>query len=556
MNIKDKYQLALEAMKEASTVYKDIESEQLYGETLIDLARYSSLLGNEKTAMEYIREAIDTDKNSAILFLNDVDFINCREKIKQEIEERTTRNRYSCELIMVRLDGLYIPEKYQDHFNEELHEIETLLNKNTFFDSELALEMMKELETYSNDLGLISKDEHREKQRLKKIKEEEERRLEEQRIREAEAQAIKEEEERQIALEKAEKEKRAREKKKAKEKAEQARIAREKEEEELRKQRIYEEKIALEKRKKLIFTVAIIVISIALIFILINRIQNRTRSESMDVETLDERLTQPYGKFISYFFVYNDSEVIEIQALPGRKIKTPDNSDRNKDYLVSNWSTDFSIKEKFPAIQIPESYYLDDENVVSALPGEEIQMGTTRKIFFADLEPVPHRIRFDGNGIKGFEREFELPYSSQYEIPEFFGPIPKDLEFLGWSSSKTGDPQKAYLPGETIIMPANDITMYALWKPKDGVSISPILYVLTAPGQFILIFVTILITSNIILVRIIMIIIGLLVLGISLALYDNDHKFWGTIFLYIALTTIFWGFLPHMKLMMTIVNLW
>ncbi|NCB03847.1 MAG: hypothetical protein EOM67_17080, partial [Spirochaetia bacterium] len=336
--------------------------------------------------------------------------------------------------------------------------------------------------------------------RLEEKKKEEKQRLKEQRIKEEEARAIEEEQERQIALKKAEEKKQLAIEKveRAKLEAEKARLLKQEEERRLWERNSAKEKEALKKQRIKIFLVSSLVsiVVLALIITLITTIQNRNRQETLEAESLYERLSLPYGKFVSYFFVFNDSEIIEIQALPGRKIKTPDNSDRARDYMVSTWSTEAPEPERFHSIRIPESFTSDDA-VHTALPGEEIKMGTTKRVYYASLDPVPHRIRFDGNGVKGFEREVELPYSSQYTIPNFPGPEPDGMEFLGWSSSKTGDPENAYYPGETIIMPANDITMYALWRPTEGISIHPILYLLTVPGQFVLIIVVVFFTSNI-----------------------------------------------------------
>lgn len=217
------------------------------------------------------------------------------------------------------------------------------------------------------------------------------------------------------------------------------------------------------------------------------------------------------------------------------------------------WSTELPETDLFPLGIIPSSLTVAKERFETALPGDKIRASTTNRVYFPVVERVNYLIKFNGNGVKGLKKEVEVPYSSTYVIPHPTGSIPDGLEFLGWSSHKTGNPKTAYQPGQSITMPAADFNLYALWDYDSSSIIYSILVIATVIGIG-LISIIISVTSNILIVRLILLVVGLLIIALAVKFYMNRHVFWGSIYLYFALSVLFWGCIPHLYLMMMIIS--
>lgn len=546
MSMVEYYEIALDSLEESAKVYKEIDSPELYGDALLDLTRYAFLAQKPEKAVAYASEAIDYSLANAALLLTDSELVSSVATIEAIIRTKIQDNFTLGAQCLETLKQLYIPNKKEAAKLEKIAaEIKRMSEDTTLISSKKVSNLAEEIQNFIQKKQFISIIEHEAQEKER---------------------AIKEALDRQIALAKAEKEKQEKEKKQAEKKEQQLlfekqeqeenerqeRLADQEWQEKLRKSRIAAKQNAIERRKK-IFT------GIAVIFIIIIGInffrQNRTRYESLDGTTFQEKITQPHDKFISYFFIFNDTDIRHVRALPNRNIKVPENSEHNDKYLVSLWSTEIAESGTFSLKSISSSLPVTDEGVQTALPGEKIRMSTTNRVYFPILEPAIRHIVFNGNGVKGLKKEVEVPYSSQFQIPNPIGPTPEGLEFLGWSSSKTGNPKTAYQPGQFITMPATDFNLYALWASDNPVLINPTLATITFPGLFLTIIIGALL-NNILLVRFIILVIGILLGSIAVMLFNEEHPFWGLFFLYLALSTLVWGCIPNLYLMMMIISLW
>jgi hypothetical protein len=141
------YVKSLESLEEASNVYKKTGSQELYGESLLDLARFAILSKEVEKAEIYVKEAIEYSITNATLLLTDNELEFFHDRIKEIIRNKTAENYTVCKPCLSTLAQLHIPNENEKAYLDETADIiRKLMRENSLLASRDASELVQTVE--------------------------------------------------------------------------------------------------------------------------------------------------------------------------------------------------------------------------------------------------------------------------------------------------------------------------------------------------------------------------------------------------------------------------
>jgi hypothetical protein len=95
--------------------------------------------------------------------------------------------------------------------------------------------------------------------------------------------------------------------------------------------------------------------------------------------------------------------------------------------------------------------------------GEQAVMPDSDLTLYAVWEPQ-YTVTYSLNGVAGDAPGGSVLFENDvFEVAEYVGAVPGDMEFIEWNTAADGSGM-SYYPGEEITMPAAHLTLYAVWE--------------------------------------------------------------------------------------------
>ena len=133
----------------------------------------------------------------------------------------------------------------------------------------------------------------------------------------------------------------------------------------------------------------------------------------------------------------------------GKEVTLPDDSDLTKTgYSLEGWTTNSAAETK------------------EYDPGATYTMGAADTTLYAVWSAIDYTLTYDEKGGTETLVDVDANYEEEITLPDSSDLTKTGYVLLGWATNSEATEQE-YSPGGTYVMPADDITLYAVWRLGD-----------------------------------------------------------------------------------------